>query len=160
MCFTTAARRIRIVWTMSATSVQAWAVQKSTILRQVWTSDNHDTTKGMRGKVQDLRFATVVDIRQPWRKGCAASFKKFSFLPPFWVSDDHETTRRQSPPLACEPSADRKNNVLKRRWPFEEQPSSAAFIFRSLQEQLSLAISKEQLSSAAFQEQLSWAAFQ
>lgn len=111
------------------------------------------------------------------RKGCAAKFKicaslqlltsdnhderaarrasKNFVLPPFWVSDDHETTRRQSPPLACEPTADRKNNVLKRRWPFEEQPSSAAFIFRSLQEQLSLAISKEQLSSAAFQEQLS-----
>ena len=136
------------------------------------------------GSTKKYHFTTGLDVRQPrhderdarrssrfalryscWHpttmtKGLRGELQKICVLPPFWVSDDHETTRRWSPPLACEPTADRKNNVLKRRWPFEEQPSSAAFIFISLQEQLSLAISKEQLSSAAFQEQLSSTAFQ
>ena len=65
---------------------------------QFWTSDEHETTKGLRGPLQNLRFTTVLDVRRPRSDERVASPTcKLRISPQFWTSDEHEVTRGLRP---------------------------------------------------------------
>ena len=96
---------------------------KITILPQFRTSDQHEVTRGLRGRSQNLRFNTVLDIRSARNdervaratskfafhhsfgrpistKRCervARRHKEFCISPQFWASDEHEVTRGLRP---------------------------------------------------------------
>ena len=63
---------------------------------QFWTSDEHETTKGLRGPLQN--FTTVLDVRRPRSDERVASPTcKLRISPQFWTSDEHEVTRGLRP---------------------------------------------------------------
>ena len=67
---------------------------KITILPQFRTSDQHEVTRGLRGRAQNLHFTTVLDVRRARSDERVATKKcKLRISPQFWTSDEHEVTR-------------------------------------------------------------------
>ena len=67
---------------------------KITILPQFRTSDQHEVTRGLRRRSQNLRFTTVLDVR--WARNderVARLQRPIRISPQFWTSDEHEVTR-------------------------------------------------------------------
>ena len=67
---------------------------KISILPQFRTSDQHEVTRGLRGRAQNLRFTTVLDVRRARNdERVARRPRPIRVSPQFWTSDEHETTR-------------------------------------------------------------------
>ena len=85
---------------------------KIIVLRQSWTSDQHEVTKGSPVDGKNWRFTTVLNVRRAQsdervrghiflgvrrarsdEKVALATCKICIYSPQFWVSDEHEVTR-------------------------------------------------------------------
>ena len=102
------------------------------------TSDTSEVTKGSLGELKNLRFTTILSVRQvrsdervarprkkfafyhsferptrpKWRKG-RSDMWKICILPQFWASDTHEVTRGLSNPQVRPLRPDRKRIDFK-----------------------------------------------
>ena len=71
---------------------------KITILPQFRTSDQHEVTRGLRGRSQNLHFTTVLEVQRARNdERVARRHGEFCISPQFWTSDDHEVTRGLRP---------------------------------------------------------------
>ena len=64
---------------------------KTTILPQFRTSGQHEVTRGLRGRSQNLHFTTVLDVRRA--RSDERDMCKIRISPQFWASGEHEVTR-------------------------------------------------------------------